>query len=235
MLHVDSVWSGYGFSPVLRGISLHVNEGEFVALLGPNGAGKSTTLRTIAGLLHPHSGEIAFRGRRITRMSAHGIVRLGVGLVSESLNLFTAMSVYENLLMGGYSVRGRAKRLQRIRVVFEMFPQLLSRRHNQAGTLSGGERKMLAIGRALMSEPALLLIDEPSLGLSPKVASQVFRALSDLHLGGHTILLVEQDTATTLNMVDRAYVLEQGVVVLEGLAAELRENPLVREAYLGVA
>jgi len=205
-----------------------------VALLGPNGAGKSTTLKCIAGLLRPSRGHIAFRGRPTTGMRADRVNRLGIGLVSETLNLFTGMTVYENLLMGAYATGAPEKRRQRLDVVFTLFPRLAERRPQLAGTLSGGERKMLAIGRALMGGPSLLLVDEPSLGLAPKLTQQVFDALRRLRDEGLTILLVEQNVPATLDMVDRAYVLEQGEIVLEGSAKQLATSDHVKDVYLGV-
>jgi len=234
MLQVTDLDAGYGFLKVIHGISLEVNEGELVALLGPNGAGKSTTLKCIAGLLRPSRGHIAFRGRPTTGMRADRVNRLGIGLVSETLNLFTGMTVYENLLMGAYATGAPEKRRQRLDVVFTLFPRLAERRPQLAGTLSGGERKMLAIGRALMGGPSLLLVDEPSLGLAPKLTQQVFDALRRLRDEGLTILLVEQNVPATLDMVDRAYVLEQGEIVLEGSAIQLATSDHVKDVYLGV-
>jgi len=234
MLQVTDLDAGYGFLKVIHGISLEVNEGELVALLGPNGAGKSTTLKCIAGLLRPSRGHIAFRGRPTTGMRADRVNRLGIGLVSETLNLFTGMTVYENLLMGAYATGAPEKRRQRLDVVFTLFPRLAERRPQLAGTLSGGERKMLAIGRALMGGPSLLLVDEPSLGLAPKLTQQVFDALRRLRDEGLTILLVEQNVPATLDMVDRAYVLEQGEIVLEGSAKQLATSDHVKDVYLGV-
>ena len=221
MLKVSDLDAGYGFLRVVHGISLEIEEGEFVALLGPNGAGKSTTLKCIAGLLRPRQGQIAFRGRSIGGMRGDRVNRLGIGLVSEALNLFTGMTVYENLLMGAYAVTDADKRRRALDFVLALFPRLAERRPQLAGTLSGGERKMLAIGRALMGGPSLLLVDEPSLGLAPKLTQQVFDALRQLSDDGLTILLVEQNVPATLEMVDRAYVLEQGQIVLQGSASTL--------------
>lgn len=233
MLKVTDLDAGYGFLRVVHGISLEIDEGEFVALLGPNGAGKSTTLKCIAGLLRPRQGQIAFRGRSIGGMRGDRVNRLGIGLVSEALNLFTGMTVYENLLMGAYAVADADKRRRGLDFVLTLFPRLAERRPQLAGTLSGGERKMLAIGRALMGGPSLLLVDEPSLGLAPKLTQQVFDALRKLSDDGLTILLVEQNVPATLEMVDRAYVLEQGEIVLQGSARELAESEHVKDVYLG--
>lgn len=234
MLRVTELDAGYGFLRVVHGISLQVNQGELVALLGPNGAGKSTTLKCIAGLVRPWKGDIAFQGRSIGGLRGDRVNGLGIGLVSESLNLFTGMTVYENLLMGAYSVPEAEKRRRSLDFVFGLFPRLAERRPQLAGTLSGGERKMLAIGRALMGGPSLLLVDEPSLGLAPKLTQQVFDALRKLSDDGLTILLVEQNVTATLEMVDRAYVLEQGEIVLEGSAQKLSESEHVKDVYLGV-
>jgi branched-chain amino acid transport system ATP-binding protein len=234
VLELDSVQAGYDLLQVLWDVSLHVDDGEFVALLGPNGAGKTTTLRTISGHLKPIDGTISFRGRSIAGVAAHAVSRMGLGYVSETLNLFPAMSVHENLLVGAYSVRDRAAISSTIDLVFELFPRLRERRDQLAGTLSGGERKMLAIGRGLMANPAMLLVDEPSLGLAPMATLAAFEALKALHERGVTILLVEQNVNTTLRLVDRAYVLEQGQIVLEGSGQALLGNSHVQEAYLGV-
>jgi branched-chain amino acid transport system ATP-binding protein len=234
MLEIKNLDAGYDFLQILWEVSLEVNEGEFIALVGPNGAGKTTTLRTIAGLLAPTRGEIIFRNRPVNGLPAHDISRLGISFVSETLNLFPAMSVYENLLLGAYTVRDKTRQQASLEFVFHLFPRLQERRHQLAGTLSGGERKMLAIARGIMSSPALLLVDEPSLGLAPKLTLAVFEALQILRQRGMTILLVEQNVNTTLHMVDRAYVLEQGRIVLQGLGADLLNNPHVQKAYLGI-
>lgn len=234
MLEVNRLNAGYGFLRVLWDVSLHVAQDEFVALVGPNGAGKTTTLRTIAGLIPPREGEILFRGESISGLAAHEISQMGISFVSESLNLFTAMSVHENLLLGAYVLRDKRKQLETLEFVYHLFPRLQERHNQLAGTLSGGERKMLAIGRGMMSTPTLLLVDEPSLGLAPNLTIDVFNALETLRQEGVTILLVEQNVNTTLHITDRAYVLEQGRIVLEGTSKELLENQHVREAFLGV-
>ncbi|HXG27099.1 MAG TPA: ABC transporter ATP-binding protein [Candidatus Binatia bacterium] len=234
VLDVDGIQAGYDLLQVLWDVSLHVDEGEFVALLGPNGAGKTTTLRTIAGYLTPAEGQVSFRGRVITGAPAHLVSRLGLGYVSESLNLFPAMTVQENLLVGATTVRDKARVAETFDLVFELFPRLRERRDQLAGTLSGGERKMLAIGRGLMGSPSMLLVDEPSLGLAPMATLATFEALKSLRERGVTILLVEQNVNTTLRIVDRAYVLEQGRIVLQGTGEELLHNPHVQAAYLGI-
>ena len=234
MLELSNIESGYDLLQVLWGVTLRVEEGEFVALLGPNGAGKTTTLRTIAGMNAPIRGSVTFKGSPIGGLAPNVVSRLGLGYVSESLNLFPAMSIYENLLVGAYAVKDKAEISRNMDLVFELFPRLLERRNQLAGTLSGGERKMLAIGRGLMPSPSLLLVDEPSLGLAPMPTLAAFEALKQLSKRGMTILLVEQNVNTTLRLVDRAYVLEQGQIVLEGTGEELLGNTHVQEAYLGI-
>jgi branched-chain amino acid transport system ATP-binding protein len=234
VLKLTNVESGYDLLQVLWGVDLHVEEGEFVAILGPNGAGKTTTLRSIAGFVPPIRGSITFRGKELRGTPPHQVSRVGIGYVSESLNLFPSMSIYENLLVGAHTVRDKASVHTIMDTVFELFPRLLERKDQLAGTLSGGERKMLAIGRGLMPSPSLLLVDEPSLGLAPIPTLATFEALKTLRSRGVTILLVEQNVNTTLRIVDRAYVLEGGRVVLEGTGAELLSNTHVQEAYLGI-
>ncbi|HEX9044419.1 MAG TPA: ABC transporter ATP-binding protein [Candidatus Limnocylindrales bacterium] len=234
MLKLTAVESGYDLLQVLWGVDLHIEEGEFVAILGPNGAGKTTTLRSIAGFVPPISGSVTFRGKELRGMRPDQVTRIGIGYVSEGLNLFPSMSVYDNLLVGAYTIHDGAQIKATIDTVFELFPRLFERRDQLAGTLSGGERKMLAIGRGLMPEPSLLLVDEPSLGLAPIPTLAAFEALKTLRSRGVTILLVEQNVNTTLRIVDRAYVLEQGHIVLEGTGEQLLGNAHVQEAYLGI-
>jgi branched-chain amino acid transport system ATP-binding protein len=234
VLELTNLESGYELLQVLWGVSLRVDEGEFVALLGPNGAGKTTTLRTIAGFLSPIRGDVTFQGRSIGDAAPSAVSRMGIGFVSETLNLFPAMTVHENLLVGAYAVKDKRQIAATRDLVFELFPRLHERRDQLAGTLSGGERKMLAIGRGLMPSPSLLLVDEPSLGLAPMATLATFAALKALRERGVTILLVEQNVNTTLHLVDRAYVLEQGRIVLEGTGTELLGNSHVQEAYLGI-
>ena len=234
MLKLTAVESGYDLLQVLWGVDLHVEEGEFVAILGPNGAGKTTTLRSIAGFVPPIRGSVTFKGKEIFGILPHQISRIGIGFVSESLNLFPSMSIYENLLVGAYTVRDKKAVSATMDTVFELFPRLLERKDQLAGTLSGGERKMLAVGRGLMPRPSLLLVDEPSLGLAPMPTLATFEALKTLRDRGMTILLVEQNVNTTLRIVDRAYVLEQGRIVLEGTGEQLLGNTHVQEAYLGI-
>lgn len=235
MLRVTDLDAGYGFLQVLWDVSLQVEDGEFVALLGPNGAGKTTTLRSISGLVAPTSGEIWVGEKEIAGMPANEVAEHeGISYISESLNLFTDMSVKENLLLGAYIIQDPQEQLESLEFVYSLFPRLAERESQLAGTLSGGERKMLAIGRGIMSNPQLLLVDEPSLGLAPNLTIDVFKALKRLQEQGVTLLLVEQNVNTTLQITDRAYVLESGRIVLEGESEDLLENPHVQSAYLGV-
>jgi len=234
MLELKKLAAGYDFLQVLWDVSLHVAQGEFVALVGPNGAGKSTTLRTVSGLLPPKGGEILFKGQSINKRKAHEITRMGISYVSEQLNLFTDMSVEENLLLGAYALRDTEQQQKNLAFVFELFPRLKERKRQLAGTMSGGERKMLAIARGMMSNPELMLVDEPSLGLQPNLVMDVFHSLQLLRDQGVTILLVEQNVNTTLEITDRAYILEQGRIVMEGPSRSVKENEHVRSAYLGI-
>ncbi len=234
MLEIKDIDVSYDFLQVLWGISLCVQEGEFVALVGPNGAGKTTTLRTAAGLLRPTKGQVFFNGKVINAMQAHEISRMGMAYVSESLNLFTNMTVHENLLLGAYAEHDKKKRDQTLQFVFHLFPRLEERARQLAGTMSGGERKMVAIGRGIMSNPQLILVDEPSLGLAPYLAHEVFQALVTLNQRGVTILLVEQNVHMTLEITSRAYVLEHGRVAMAGPSRDLKQNEHVRKAYLGI-
>ena len=234
MLELKDLNANYDFLQILWDVSLHVTEGELVALIGPNGAGKTTTLRSIAGLLPPKSGEVLFKGRSIGRLPAHTISRLGISYISEELNLFTNMSVRENLLLGAYAINDRKKELEVLEFVYHLFPRLEEREKQLAGTMSGGERKMLGIARGMMSSPQLMLVDEPSLGLAPHLTHDVFRALIELRKRGVTILLVEQNVNATLEISDRAYILEHGRIVMEGPGREMKNNAHVRSAYLGI-
>lgn len=234
MLELKNLDSGYDFLQVLWNVSLHVEQGEFVALVGPNGAGKSTTLRTVSGLLTPMGGDILFKGKSLKKLKAHEISRMGISYVSEQLNLFTDMSVEDNLLLGAYALHNIEQQQKTIAFVFELFPRLAERKRQLAGTMSGGERKMLAIARGMMSNPELMLVDEPSLGLQPNLVTDVFRSLQLLRDQGVTILLVEQNVNTTLEITDRAYILEQGRIVMEGPSRSVKDNEHVRNAYLGI-
>jgi branched-chain amino acid transport system ATP-binding protein len=234
LLEVNHLNSGYGHLQVLWDVSLQVSEGEFIALLGPNGAGKTTLLRTIAGIIEPWAGEITFMDQPIGGLPTPQITRSGVSFITEDLNLFARMSVRENLVLGAYIGKDRKKTRESLDYVLNLFPVLGERQNQLAGTLSGGERKMLAVGRGLMSEPRLLLVDEPSLGLAPMLVLSVFQALQELKQRGVTILLVEQNVNTSLHIAERAYILEQGRIVLEGESADLLQNQHVKEAYLGI-
>ena len=234
MLQLNNLDASYGFLQILWGVSLHVDEGEFVGMIGPNGAGKTTTLRTIAGLLTPTGGDVSFKGQSMNHVPAHQTTRKGISYISEDLNLFVDMSVRENLLMGAYIVRDREKQLETLDFVYSLFPRLKEREGQLAGTMSGGERKMLAIARGMMSSPQLLLVDEPSLGLAPHLVTDVFNSLQKLQEAGVTILLVEQRVNATLEITDRAYVLEHGKVVMEGPSGELMQDKHIKNAYLGI-
>lgn len=234
MLEIKNVDASYDFLQVLWDVSLVVHDGEFVALIGPNGAGKTTTLRTTAGLLQPKKGQVVFGGKPISGLKPHQISRLSLAYVSESLNLFTNMTVAENLILGAYCVQEQAQRDENLNFVYELFPRLKERAAQLAGTMSGGERKMLAIARAIMSGPRAMLIDEPSLGLAPHLVHEVFQGLVTLNKRGVTILLVEQNVHMTLEITSRAYVMEHGRVVMEGPSRELSQNEHVRKAYLGL-
>jgi len=234
LLEVKKLNAGYGFLQILRDITLQIDAGEYVCLVGPNGAGKSTTMKTIAGLLTPSSGEILFRGENIAGMPGNRIMRQGIAYVSEEMNLFTNMTVEENLNMGAYIIADKAAKAQRLAFVYELFERLADRRRQLAGTMSGGERKMLAIGRGLMSSPRLLMVDEPSFGLAPQLTENVFDSLDILNKQGMTILVVEQNVTKTLAVTDRGYVLENGKIELQGASADLADDPHVRKVFLGV-
>jgi branched-chain amino acid transport system ATP-binding protein len=234
LLEVKNLQAGYDYLQVLWDVSLRVSQGEFVALLGPNGAGKTTILRTIAGVITPMTGEVRLHGESIGGLSAHQIHRKGLSFVPEDLNLFAGMTVHENLLLGAYGIRDKNKVKESLDLVLSLFPRLAERRNQLAGTLSGGERKMLGVARGLMSGPSLLLVDEPSLGLAPMLVMSVLETLQELNRNGVTILLVEQNVNMTLHLADRSYVLEQGRIALEGTSAALLENEHVQEAYLAL-
>jgi branched-chain amino acid transport system ATP-binding protein len=234
LLTVAGLHAYYGEMAALRGVSLHVGEGEIVALLGSNGAGKTTTLRTISGLQRPRQGTVSFGGADITRARPHAIVARGLGHVPEGRRIFPALTVEENLNMGGYlSRRDHAVVASRKQRVFDLFPRLAERRRQLGGLLSGGEQQMLAVGRALMNEPRLLALDEPSLGLSPVLVKAVGEVIKRIRASGTAVLMVEQNVRQALALADRAYVLETGRIVLEGPAAELARDPRVQHAYLG--
>jgi branched-chain amino acid transport system ATP-binding protein len=235
MLEVENLSAGYDGLQVLWDVSLRVRMGEFVALIGPNGAGKSTTLRVIAGLLRPTSGSVKFAGNSLGGLRPAEISRAGIRLITEDSNLFLGMSVYENLLLGAYTLRDRKQIDERMEMAFALFPVLKERRNQLAGTLSGGERKMLGLARALMAQPRLFLVDEPSLGLAPRIMTSVFEALHSMNRQGMTIVLVEQNVNATLSIATRAYLLERGRIVLEGESGVLRNNTKVQKSYLGLS
>ncbi|MBD9184136.1 MAG: ABC transporter ATP-binding protein [Clostridiales bacterium] len=232
MLQVENLNVYYGSIHAIKGISFHVNEGEIVTLIGANGAGKSTTLNTIAGLLKPKSGTVTFDGKMISGFPANRIVPLGMALCPEGRRIFQQMTVRENLEMGAYS-RPRGEIEDSIEEMFQRFPRLKERRRQIAGTLSGGEQQMLAMSRALMSKPKVLMLDEPSMGLAPILVDQIFQIIQELHASGTTILLVEQNARKALQIANRAYVLETGAITLSGTGAELANSPDVKKAYLG--
>ena len=232
MLKVENVVSGYGHITALKSINLEVPQGSIVSLIGANGAGKSTTMRSIMGLVKPTEGRITFEGKDITSMKTHDIVKAGISLVPEGRQILQDMSVYENLEMGAYIRKDKDIEAD-IKKVFKRFPILDERSYQLGGTLSGGQQQMLAIGRALMARPKLLLLDEPSMGLAPLVVNEIFEVIKEISAEGTTVLLVEQNVRQALKVADYAYVLETGKIVLSGPAEEIRHDPRVMEAYLG--
>ncbi len=233
MLQLENIEVYYGKIYALKGVSLTVNQGELVALIGSNGAGKSTTLRAISGILRPKQGSITYNGTRIDKVSPHQVVQMGVAQCPEGRRIFARLTVAENLRLGAVTRKDSAEIEQSRAEVYQLFPRLEERASQIAGTLSGGEQQMLAIGRSLMSNPKLLLLDEPSLGLAPLLVEQIFETIKNLRERGSTILLVEQNARQALAIADRAYVMETGKIVLSGSAAELQHNPQVEQAYLG--
>jgi branched-chain amino acid transport system ATP-binding protein len=234
MLRIEDLEVSYGKIQALWGISFEIPEGEIVAVVGANGAGKTTTLKTISGLLHPNAGRILLDDRRLDDLSPARIVELGVVHVPEGRKLFPEMTVLDNLMIGGYPATARAQRPQRLEQVFTIFPRLAERRRQLAGTLSGGEQQMVAIGRGLMAGPKILMLDEPSLGLAPIMVEEMFRVIGEINRAGVTVLLVEQNTEHALALAHRGFVLESGRVALSGTGSELLASARVREAYLGL-
>ena len=232
ILKVEDINVYYGSIHAIKGVSFEVNEGETVTLIGANGAGKSTTLNTISGLLHSKTGSVTFMGENLAKVPAHRIVAKGLAMVPEGRRVFLQMTVQENLEMGAYTQPGSGVDRD-LEMVFEQFPRLKERRRQVAGTLSGGEQQMLAMGRALMSHPKLLMLDEPSMGLAPILVEQIFEIIQSLHKSGTTILLVEQNAQAALSVADRGYVLETGKVVTTGTGKELLASPAIKKAYLG--
>lgn len=234
LLELTNVHSYYGHIHALKGVSLYVNEGEIVTLIGSNGAGKSTTLRTISGILHPREGKVELSGENISNLEAHRIVAKGVGHVPEGRGIFPKLTVQENLEMGAFTVNDQNVIKERLELVFELFPRLKERVLQFGGTLSGGEQQMLAIGRGLMLNPRILMLDEPSMGLAPVLVDLIFETIKKLNDKGTTILLVEQNALMALSIANRGYVLQTGSIVLTDDAAKLKKNEMVQKTYLGI-
>lgn len=233
MLEVKNLEVYYGVIQAIKGISFEVNEGEVIALIGANGAGKTTTLQTITGMLQPKAGEIIFEGKDISKIPGHKIVSMGMAHVPEGRRVFAELSVYENLKLGAYTRKDKKEIEETLARVYKSFPRLEERKNQLAGTLSGGEQQMLAMGRALMSKPKIILMDEPSMGLSPILVEEIFHIIREISAGGTTVLLVEQNAKKALAIADRAYVLETGNIVLSGDAEEMMNNDSIKKAYLG--
>ena len=233
MLQVTDLKVNYGVIQAIKGVSFEVNEGEVIALIGANGAGKTTILHTVTGLIAPKSCKIEFEGKDITKMPAHKIVTLGMAHVPEGRRVFADLSVYENLLMGAFTRKDKDEIAKTLEMVYKRFPRLRERKNQVAGTLSGGEQQMLAMGRALMSHPKILLMDEPSMGLSPLFVNEIFDIIKEVSASGTTVLLVEQNAKKALSIADRAYVLETGKIVLDAAADVLMNDPSIKKAYLG--
>ena len=233
MLEVKDLQVFYGMIQAIKGISFEVNEGETVALIGANGAGKTTILHTVTGLLSPKKGSVVFEGKEITKVPAHKIVSLGMAHVPEGRRVFAQLSVYQNLKMGAYTRKDKAEIDEMLETVYKRFPRLKERQNQMAGTLSGGEQQMLAMGRALMSKPKIVLLDEPSMGLSPILVNEIFDIIQSLNKAGTTVLLVEQNAKKALSIADRAYVLETGRIVQSGDAQVLLNDESIKKAYLG--
>ena len=233
MLEVKDLHVHYGVIEAIKGIDFEVNKGEVIALIGANGAGKTTILHTVTGLIQPTKGTITFEGKDITKTPGYKIVSLGMAHVPEGRRVFAQLSVYENLLMGAYTRKDKEEIENTLRIVYDRFPRLEERKGQMAGTLSGGEQQMLAMGRALMSKPKIILMDEPSMGLSPILVEEIFHIIREISASGTTVLLVEQNAKKALAIADRAYVLETGNIVLSGDAKEMMNNDSIKKAYLG--
>ncbi|MCR4833281.1 MAG: ABC transporter ATP-binding protein [Butyrivibrio sp.] len=233
LLEVKDLSVYYGVIQALKGISFHVDKGEIVALIGANGAGKTTTLHTLSGLLEPKEGSVKYNGQELTKIAPHKIVKLGMAQVPEGRRVFAEMTVYQNLKLGAYTRHNATEFADTLNMVYSRFPRLKERQYQLAGTLSGGEQQMLAMGRALMSHPDIILMDEPSMGLSPIFVNEIFDIIKSVNQEGVTVLLVEQNAKKALAIANRAYVLETGSIVLEGNANDLLNNPSIQKAYLG--
>ncbi len=233
MLEVKDLEVYYGVIQAIKGISFHVDEGEVIALIGANGAGKTTTLQTITGMLNAKAGSVLFEGEELTKIPGHKIVSMGMAHVPEGRRVFAQLSVLENLKLGAYTRKDKDEIEESLQRVYKSFPRLEERKNQLAGTLSGGEQQMLAMGRALMSKPRIILMDEPSMGLSPIFVEEIFNIIKEVSASGTTVLLVEQNAKKALSIADRAYVLETGKVVLEGKASDLMEDESIKKAYLG--
>lgn len=233
MLEVNDIKVYYGMIQAIKGVSFHVDEGEVIALIGANGAGKTTILHTVSGLLTPKEGSITFEGQDLVKIPGYKIVSMGMAHVPEGRRVFAQLSVLQNLMMGAYTRKDKEEITQTLETVFDRFPRLKERQNQMAGTLSGGEQQMLAMGRALMSHPKIILMDEPSMGLSPIFVNEIFDIIQEVSKSGTTVLLVEQNAKKALSIADRAYVLETGKIVLEGKASDLLNNDSIKKAYLG--
>ena len=233
MLEVNDIKVYYGMIQAIKGVSFHVDEGEVIALIGANGAGKTTILHTVSGLLTPKEGSITFEGQDLVKIPGYKIVSMGMAHVPEGRRVFAQLSVLQNLMMGAYTRKDKEEIAKTLETVFDRFPRLKERQNQMAGTLSGGEQQMLAMGRALMSHPKIILMDEPSMGLSPIFVNEIFDIIQEVSKSGTTVLLVEQNAKKALSIADRAYVLETGKIVLEGKASDLLNNDSIKKAYLG--
>lgn len=232
MLNVQDLYVNYGMIQAVQGVSFEVNKGEIVALIGANGAGKTSILHTVTGIIQAKSGSVSFENNDITRKPAHKIVAMGMAHVPEGRRVFSQLTVLENLKLGAYTRKDSKEIEKDIKNIYERFPRLEERKSQHAGTLSGGEQQMLAMGRALMSKPSLIVMDEPSMGLSPLYVNEIFKLIEDIHNSGTTVLLIEQNAKKALSIADRAYVLETGNITLSGKASDLMDNDLVKKAYL---